>query len=667
MKFVSAVQNQDVGWPTQLKFNRQEWLETANTLCQSDADNRLAQAGIWIADTLEPIRKVVNESEAWNIPFEHFVRYSTAICNRDFAIASEKLIEVADNLPIVAPQFIDEMASDLFEQEFYGAQTLSGRLESGVDATELCLLFHKNKIGKKEYVVAGRHLKHMAYVLNFGVFYQAASDFFYQAVYNNWYIRKENGVSFVVPKDIESEKKWAASFRRFNSHIGEFSMNVQGLWSDGSGLKSSWFNTTGGIPVFKIRKSSNYIHIKFEGRDPTPPASPPKSFINELIAREFYYEPLLQEPLPKLNNHTVLDLLKLQFLLMSVAEQVMLQFPSHYKRTKPNDLRKFSPTIDYSSLVSSFAEAMNFDPEDISILIDTLTRNRKPPNSIWHHPLIPIETNKGRGLLFVLLPILEANIYRNVDYWLSKLGLPLEKRGNLFEEEVLGRLERSIQNSSMNRHISICKATQFLSEDQTSGEEIDILIRLGSLIILGEVKCQKFPVSPLERHNYINTLKGAATQAKRKATWVELNLEVVAKKFSVDNVRLSGKIIPIIISNHALGVGMEFEGVPVLDLLTITNYISNLHNLTGTLTEQGWQKYNGKPFYSNLKEMVNNFEDYAFHPAALNFYYNVLKPQFINFPLRRQEEVYMLDFVMDYTLIPGLKEKLQQSKDMQVG
>ena len=493
---------------------------------------------------------------------------------------------------------------------------------------------------------------------NTGVLYLAAMDCFYRTLYLDWCIREQDNAWFVGPRDEETERKWAASSKRFNALLSQFACAMIQLWRGHGQSFWTFFDKKKRFPQFALKRTRNLIRVRFVGCTDTVPDIPPAGVIGEAVARELYYEPLLEEPLPKLKGRNVLGLLRMQFLVQDIARMVLEQFPQDYDIRTYEKLVRYCPIIHQESLVAALSQASGSDENEVSLLLEALVWDRSSSDSIWFHPLVPFETDRGPGLLFVFLPILAGNIYRTVDYWLAKFGLPLEKRGQLFEQQVVDEVKLHAKAGSLEEHVVVRGPVSLSSGDKTSREQIDTLILLHNLVVVGEVKCQRYPASQLERYNYLNTLRAGADQAKRKAQWVRQNLDAVVRVLGVTQDSLSGEVLPVVITNHALGVGMSLNDVPVLDSLLLTNYLSQPYPLSAFLTSDGLLEHRGEAFYENAQGMAEAFTAYATAPPSIRFYHSMLQPILIDypFPLRGGGNTYMLDYVMG-----DPKEILQKS------
>jgi hypothetical protein len=652
MKFTIAVQNQEIAWPTQRNFNKKTWLEKTKELAEDQRDYELSEVGIWTADTLSQIHEAVKNSDVWRLPFRYFAQAVLAMSNRDFKLGKDKSEEITSNSSVTYADFMDERILQAFaeEQQFFGAETISAHLESGLDAADLSLSFHRGS-DEKYFNFPKKLLTDLWQVQNFGVLYLAARECFFRALFFGWSISKRDDIWLVMPKDKEFEARWFASNRRFSGLLSQSFLIIFDRWKKSPGLRQMWFERTGGVPEFVLRYSNNFVRVEFKGKQKSIPLTLPTDIIYQTIANEYYYEPLLQMPLSKLNGLNVLDLLRVQFLLETIVSKMLERYPKEGKKITPEILERFCPIIHQDPLTSAIAAAMGLTQKEVSNVIDALTWVKGKNSSLWFHPLLPFTIDKRTGLLGATLPIVAGNIYRSIDYWLSEFGLPMEKRGQLFEEQIIDEIQTAIKDGNLERKVFIRGPLKLTSSDKSSEEEIDVLILLGDILVVGEAKCQKYPATQLERFNYLNTLRGAALQASRKVEWIRQNLNVVASLFQVKVDSLSGKIIPVVISNHAHGVGMSFDKIPILDLLLIKNYLSHPYQKKFIFTAQGMKEYKEVPFYRNFQELLDKFEAYINTPPFLESYYQTIKPNLIRFPLRKDGDIFMLDFVMDETLL----------------
>jgi hypothetical protein len=110
------------------------------------------------------------------------------------------------------------------------------------------------------------------------------------------------------------------------------------------------------------------------------------------------------------------------------------------------------------------------------------------------------------------------------------------------------------------------------------GEQVDLTVSFLDLLVVGEIKCFLYPIEPIEHFNYLKRLQAAADQATRKAQWLHENPQIVADALQISpDLASSLRPVPIVVTNHGAGFGLEIGGARVVDahFLTSTSQPTN--------------------------------------------------------------------------------------------
>ena len=111
---------------------------------------------------------------------------------------------------------------------------------------------------------------------------------------------------------------------------------------------------------------------------------------------------------------------------------------------------------------------------------------------------------------------------RRVESWLSKAGqsdhLSDSRRGLRYEAWVRGELQAEISKNKLLTEARCAKGP--IARVGQDGEQIDLIIALGNILIVGEVKCFLYPIEASEHYDYLRKLREAGVQATRKAKWL---------------------------------------------------------------------------------------------------------------------------------------------------
>lgn len=249
------------------------------------------------------------------------------------------------------------------------------------------------------------------------------------------------------------------------------------------------------------------------------------------------------------------------------------------------DVERFSLTVGRDDLIRIFTECLDVTADRAGSMVDWFTCNpgdtgRMYAKSVWAEPLLP---EPGTGNLHVVLaPLLSASPVKRIEAWMERGGISdsrgLKGRGKLFERHV-----RKVVSDVLaaNELLTDASAAEHGLKRKGESEEIDLLVRVGDVLLVGEVKCFVAPSEPTDKRNHLDNLDKATAQAEVKRAWADANRGAVAKALGVDAAQAARlRVIPVVVLNHGFGMGLERHGVPVVDL----------HYLRILL---GWGRYQG--------------------------------------------------------------------------
>jgi hypothetical protein len=228
----------------------------------------------------------------------------------------------------------------------------------------------------------------------------------------------------------------------------------------------------------------------------------------------------------------------------------------------------------------------------------------------------------------------------------------LDWRGTLFEEQISRELRFAIQRCEFRDLVKVVNSVK-LTADDNSSEEFDVIIKINENVIIGEAKCQKFPISVLEHANYLATLVSASKQVIRKVNWAKNHQEIIAGILGIKPAEIR-EFFPLVITNHSIGVGLNLSDVSILDLLLLENYFAHPYPATGVVERDQTMEIRGKPFYTNSSEFSANFYGYAANPHPIYRILEYLKPVMIYLPLGLTKPLGKIEFVIDTEKVPYL-------------
>ena len=229
-------------------------------------------------------------------------------------------------------------------------------------------------------------------------------------------------------------------------------------------------------------------------------------------------------------------------------------------------------TVERNDLASVFKDCLSIDKDRAGAIVDWFTcdptaTSRFFSRSFWSEPLLQETGSERRHIL--LSPLLSGAPVKRAEAWMEKGGISDSKgvkgKGKPFERHVRERLAKCVDDNPLLNDAAV--AAEGLKRKGNS-EEIDLLMRVGDTVLVGEVKCFIAPSEPLEKHNHLDNVASATEQAVTKCAWAEANRDAIAGALSItDPLRLAAlKMLPVVILNHGIGIGLERNGVPVVDL-----------------------------------------------------------------------------------------------------
>jgi len=285
------------------------------------------------------------------------------------------------------------------------------------------------------------------------------------------------------------------------------------------------------------------------------------------------------------------------------------------------DVRSLSMRIEKKRCTSLFEKCLGLSFDDAKAVLTYLTLSPDDLQSCfddgpWFHPLIELDEDT---FMIVQTSVSVGSKARFVARALSKLlGSDLTKRNNLgkpFERQVKTRLVKAMaRNRLLTDAAIVAEPLDFVRE---GGEEIDLLLRIGRTIILGEVKCYIAPTVSIERFNYLSRLECAAEQAKRKCLWLEKNFTKVSSQLRIEVDVGPKKFLPIVVLNQRIGSGMEVNGVAITDIDFLELFLSDGGYVSAGLVSHEKTQFIETKMYSNQAEAESQLFEILGMPPAL--------------------------------------------------
>lgn len=266
-------------------------------------------------------------------------------------------------------------------------------------------------------------------------------------------------------------------------------------------------------------------------------------------------------------------------------------------------------------LVRAIANASGLEYSKVSKIIAFLTYTAGINDDLWCSPVL--EPSPSEILLLVSV-LATPVVGRAVEHWLVKLDTDLQAKGQRYEQSIADQLNLKLSCNSIFSDFD-CANPRKLSIGKNK-EEVDLLLRIGKTVLIGETKSIVTTDSPISYHRTLQTLEFAAQQAKRKVQFVGENLEAVFKLLDWDFQSASDyTILPVIVSSNRMHAGFAVLDVPVCDDKILCAYFeTNTFPLLSTMSRGKTEHLAWLKLYSNFEEGQRNLDPYLRTPPQVH-------------------------------------------------
>ncbi len=290
------------------------------------------------------------------------------------------------------------------------------------------------------------------------------------------------------------------------------------------------------------------------------------------MLERLYVGQFLDEPLPAFGNDeiTCRDLIAAWWVLTDLARLIRNTLGNSVLPNE-HEIGRFACSVEPSQLIEVLSQCLAVTEAKAGVIIghftcDPTDTKRLFQRGLWNHPLLPDPTQDR--LYIVLAPLLVGSTVRRVERWLADGGISdddgLKGRGKPYENFVRRELAKELEE---NAHIEDWAIAREGLKPKQNGEEIDLLIRVGSTVIVGEIKCFTSPSEPLERANYLRALDKATAQARRKLDWANKERARVAERLGITDAKTIAKLsfVGVVVTAQSFGIGLSRHDIPIVD------------------------------------------------------------------------------------------------------
>lgn len=614
--FLSDVKNSKIKQPTQIGFSAKSWKTAFDSFENiSEQDEKIYLMGLWTDKYLNSIRSELKKYNDKVVDLIKLRQMYVATLNRDYCVADTAIkehLEYSKEKGVVIgaiPEKKFPIGPDNFNVHLFGA------IEAGVGALRFPLseTFRKNNIidkGLDDLEI----LQILLIRINLASTYSLILNLWGESLWSNWGLESADKLDLIRPPKSREHLCRVVSEHRFEALNAEFSYHTINIWAQ---LPKEIKNIERDKKrVISIERRGKRKVLKLGVIDDEAILIPELSMA--IASEEQYWDQLLEIPLPNYPNITIRDLVKAWGVFSSLGRVLKSKCPKDTGVNSIGKLLQFSPRLNKSELLIATKKATGFSHDQILSIIDLCTFSGDVKDDPWLKPFIQLEKD---FVCFLIPPLIVSNRIRLIENWMREGGLDLNKRGCAFEDYVRGQIENVSQKSKYMSDTFVSLKSIKLSIEGKE-EEIDFIWIIGSLILIGEIKCSLFPTSPIEFHNFFYLLDSATHQVKRKVDYVKNNLNVFYKALAKDITNNKDDIVvePIVITNLPFGSGFPINDVPITDLRILIRYIEGFQKILVSTAFDGNENSTKVDFFKSKEEAQKNILPFLNQPLTIKLF-----------------------------------------------
>jgi hypothetical protein len=596
------------------------WDKAYASFGHDDADKNLHLVGILLNEKAAAIRKQLKMTFSERFSATTKVRAFVALVNQDLLTLQRKTnaarVDLISSKSVV---FVPEIAG--VRINLTGGQSLSPDeiIQSLVDGVQISL---KVVLGLNQSLAGNPRFKELvwsdvAFDFNLGSFYHQIEELWDDCLWNEYQCSElEHGKRFTPRSPFWQQLNAASRARQQNLAIEFFGRCRAAkaellVWGKQNFLHQS--------NVASIERENKRQTIRFSAL-----VEPTELSLTLLAActyaSEPYYSELLRQPQAKLGGASLNELMGAWSVVVQctalLAAKVGIK-DEGARDVTPDGLEGLAPVLQRQALRRAVHESVGVDFKRSGDLVDFLTYRGLPGQELWAQPLVPVSDH---ALAPIFAAAQHADLLRLVDVWLRQLSVEMGVRGPAFEAHVREELMDQINSSHLLRHSRVLDNEFVLRPKDDRDEEIDILLVIDDLIVVGEAKCSVPPTDAKAYAIHRKLVEGAVAQVSRKAAAVEKHRELFRRRLAEMGIEIPEKfkVLPVVILNAAFHAGMAVNGVPVVDLYVFSVFFRG--RLVEAARGEEMAPILERVLYSSAEEAVNKVEEILQSPPQMEIF-----------------------------------------------
>jgi hypothetical protein len=322
-----------------------------------------------------------------------------------------------------------------------------------------------------------------------------------------------------------------------------------------------------------------------------------------------WLEPMLAKPIAQLGGYGLIE--------VANAWRLIYEFVRLVQATEEVGLIHIDDAVGLVAGIRSSISRAN-----VRQIVEFLVSDPAKPkgDGIWGAPFVQIE----KGVLCPVVPaLMHPNIQRMSDLWAERCAKEemLVYRGALWERHLRESLAHLLQEAASIED-------WWLHEGDLNrwGHQIDLLLRVGRLIIVGETKFAKYPCIPAEFGRFFEkTLPLAAAQADLRRNSIERHRSEIARLSRYMGADTDLVILPLVVSPYFLGSGLKFRGVHCVSYDDLLHFLVSDRLPLGPISIKGMNTVASLRYRKEGEEAGDAFLRYLHHPPQTLLYSHAVR------------------------------------------
>lgn len=338
-----------------------------------------------------------------------------------------------------------------------------------------------------------------------------------------------------------------------------------------------------------------------------------------------YYPHLTEIVLNNLVGLTLRDLLHLTASMVVFAQRLMELLGNRKTKQNIDSIKNnYAPLIPEKLFIDYLINVSGLTELQIRKYLEIQTNSWS--DNLYAKPLIKIDNS----YVFPFLPITGSNPYFLLDHWLEVAEISLDQRGYKFQDIVKDEL-KNFKDKKYNKYKVIEENKIKCSLKFKKEEEIDLIVELRDVLLIGEVKCIKYPMSERDCFDGLNDrVDGAITQLIVKERFLRKNADEIKTKYNFD---ANKKIVKVVVLNYPVYTCYTIKGIPIVDYKTLITYFHSSGFSIKSMNEDEMEVVHSEQYYTSEDSFNRNIENYLFNAPVHSYFKNGLENRDLKYNL----------------------------------